>query len=103
MYLILMWSIFIIVTCKFSFYNSNYFLVCCCMFFLIYFCNLIQPTKISLKTATIIVVLPSVLFWYVISVYNNFLCINPIKYEILILIICFYSYILLYIICECEF
>lgn len=63
-----------------------------------YFCNLITFTKVSLRTIAFALTIPSVIYWYVAFIYNDFLSLVPIRYEAFICLFLLYLYFLIYIV-----
>lgn len=97
--LILGWFNFIIFISLFSELTQfQYFLYGSGMFLLTYLYNCIFCVKISPYFVFLSSALPSLLFWYVAFVYNNFLSLTPIKYELFICLLLLYLYILFHII-----
>jgi hypothetical protein len=97
--LILSWFSFIIFISSFlELTQLQYFLYGCSMFWFIYLYNCIFCVKISPYFVFVSSAVPSILFWYVAFVYNDFLSLTPMKYEVLVSLLFFYLYILIYII-----
>lgn len=96
--LILGWFNFIVFISSFSELTQyQYFLYGSSMFLLTYLYNCIFYVKISPYFVFLSSALPSLLFWYVAFVYNDFLSLTPMKYETLIGLLLFYLYVLVYI------
>ena len=96
--LILGWFNFIIFISLFSELTQyQYFLYGSGMLLLTFLYNCIFYVKISPYFVFLSSALPSLLFWYVAFVYNDFLSLTPINYETLIGLLFFYLYILAYI------
>ena len=75
----------------------NYFLYNSIMLCVTYFYNLIETKAISPNILGIIIIIPSILFWYIAYVYNDFLSITPIRYEIFVSLLLIYSYTLYFL------
>lgn len=96
--LILSWFSFIIFISSFSELTQlQYFLYGCCMFWFTYLYNCVFGVKISPYFVFVSSAVPSILFWYVAFVYNDFLSLTPMKYEVFVSLLFFYLYILIYI------
>nr|BBC77915.1 hypothetical protein [Nitzschia palea] len=67
------------------------------MFYFIYLYNQVKPTSISLKLVLLLFNVPTLIFWYIIFVYNDFLSINPVSHEIFISWFFIYFYLMLYL------
>ena len=85
-----------------EFNQYQYFLVSNLMFCLTYLYNQFSYVKISLRVTLLLINIPSLILWYVAFVYNDFLAINPIPYEILAFLFFTYTYLILYIILNSE-
>ena len=85
-----------------EFNQYQYFLVSNIMFCLTYLYNQFSYVNISLRVILLLVNIPSLILWYVAFVYNDFLAINPIPYEILVTLFFIYTYLILYIILNSE-
>jgi len=66
------------------------------MFYFMYLYNQVKPTSISSKAVLLLFNIPTLIFWYVIFVYNDFLSINPVSYEVFISWFFIYFYLMLY-------
>lgn len=75
----------------------QYFLYGSCMFWFIYLYNCMFCVKISPYFAFLSSAIPSILFWYIAFVYNDFLSLTPVKYELFISLLFSYLCILIYI------
>jgi hypothetical protein len=62
-----------------------------------YWYNWINPLKFFFKTTILFLILPSVILWYIFFIYNDFLALIPIKYEILVGLVFTYFCTTLYI------
>nr|YP_010133775.1 hypothetical protein KYU99_mgp21 [Nitzschia supralitorea]QWM93265.1 hypothetical protein [Nitzschia supralitorea] len=99
MNLFISWLSFVILVCTFSkFTKFHYFLYSIFMLCFSYFCNLITSTKISLRTIAFTLTIPSVIYWYVAFIYNDFLSLVPMRYEVFISLFLVYLYLLIYIV-----
>lgn len=97
--LILSWFSFIIFVSLFpELVQLQYFLYGSCMFWFTYLYNCIFCVKIPPYFVLLSSAIPTVLFWYVAFVYNDFLSLTPMKYEIFLSLLFFYFYILTYIV-----
>ena len=77
--------------------QTHFLLFSCSMFYLLYLCNRIRPTDLPLKSALLLFNFPTIILWYVAFVYNDFLCINPISYEVFMSLFFIYFYVILYV------
>jgi hypothetical protein len=92
------WLGFVLLLCTFSKLTKfRYFLYSIFMLCFSYFCNLIPSTKISLRTIVALTI-PSIIYWYVAFIYNDFLSLAPMKYEAFISLFLLYLYLLIYIV-----
>lgn len=66
------------------------------MFYFMYLYNQVKPTSISSKAVLLLFNIPTLILWYVIFVYNDFLSINPVSYEVFISWFFIYFYLMLY-------
>jgi hypothetical protein len=66
------------------------------MFYFMYLYNQVKPTSISSKAVLLLFNIPTLIFWYVIFVYNDFLSINPVAYEVFISWLFIDFYLMLY-------
>jgi hypothetical protein len=99
MNLFISWLSFVILVCTFSkFTKFHYFLYSIFMLCFSYFCNLIASTKISIRTIALTLTIPSVIYWYVAFIYNDFLSLVPMRYEVFISLFLLYLYLLIYIV-----
>ena len=73
-----------------------------CMLCLTCLYNLIYFIKIPSKAIVAVFTIPNVIFLYVVFVYNDFLSLTPIKYEVLISSLVFYSCVLTLIVYEMK-
>lgn len=85
-----------------EFSQYQYCLVSNLMFCLTYLYNQFKYVSISLRIFLLLVNIPGLILWYVAFVYNDFLAINPIPYEILTTLFFIYTYLILYIILNSE-
>lgn len=72
--------------------QTHFLLFSCSMFYLLYLCNKIRPTDLSFKLALLLSNFPTIILWYLAFVYNDFLCITPISYEIFMSLFFVYFY-----------
>ena len=66
------------------------------MFYLIYVTNKVRPFKLTLRGLLLLLSVPNFLFGYVAFVYNDFLALNPISYELFITLLFIYVYVITY-------
>jgi hypothetical protein len=66
------------------------------MFYFIYLYNQVKPINISLKSLLLLFNIPTLIFWYIGFVYNDFLSINPTPHEVFISWFFIYLYLMLY-------
>lgn len=103
MNLVIIWVCFVLLmTMSEQLDQYHYFLFSSSMLYFTYVYNKIRPIKMSLRLSVVFLIIPSIIFWYIIFVYNDFLCLTPIKHEILICLLFFYVYIMAYIFWECP-
>ena len=103
MILLLIWILFIFSLSLARELNQFQYFICSgLMFYFIYLYHQMYSIKIHLRTNICLLIVPSIIFWYIAFVYNNFLCLTPIKYEILVGMVFFHAYIMLYIFLECP-
>lgn len=73
------------------------------MFLVIYLYNKkYYPYILSARIAVLFLTIPSTIFWYIIFVYNNFLCVNPLKYNVLVNLLFCYIYVFIYVFFETK-
>lgn len=77
----------------------QYFLYSSCMLCFNCLYNLIYSVKIPAKVIVLILTIPSIIFWYVAFVYNDFLSLTPMKSEMFVILF-FYLCVLLFIVCS---
>jgi hypothetical protein len=80
--------------------QPHYLLFSGLMFYLTYVYNKINPFKMTVRKTIILLTIPNLIFWYIGFVYNDFLCLTPISYELFIALLFTYTYLLLYIFTE---
>jgi hypothetical protein len=66
------------------------------MFYFMYLYNQVKPTSISSKSVLLLFNVPTLIFWYIIFVYNDFLSINPVSHEVFMSWFFIYFYLMLY-------
>lgn len=99
--LLIIWVSFVIVISVFQELNQlDYFLYSCVILCLLYFYNLVNHTSISLRVVILISSIPNIIFWDVAFVYNDFLSLTSIRYEIFVSLLFIYVYVIIYIFCE---
>ena len=67
------------------------------MFYFIYGYNKLDPFILSFKTTLLFLILPSIIFWYIFFIYNDFLALLPVKWEIFVGLLFTYFYVTLYL------
>ena len=97
MILILMWISFIYaLSCSEYLTHSQYFVCSIFMFYFIYISNILDPKHVSFRIFIIFLTIPSAILWYIAFVYNDFLCLTPISYELFVVLFFNYVYLMLY-------
>jgi len=103
MILLLVWVIFILsLSLAKELDQIHYCLFSILMLYFIYLYDQVYTIKISLRTNICLLLIPSIIFWYIAFVYNDFLCLTPISHETLISILFFHAYIMMYVFWECP-
>ena len=103
MILLLVWPFFILLLSLAKELDQiHYFLSSVLMFYFTYLYDQVYIIKISLRTNVCLLLIPSIIFWYIAFVYNDFLCLTPISHEILVSILFFHAYIMMYVFWECP-
>jgi len=101
MNLVIIWICFILLmTMSEKLDQSHYLLFSSLMLYLTYLFNRIQPIKMAPRTSILFLAIPSIIFWYIVFVYNNFLCLTPISYEYLVSLMLVHSYLMTYLFWE---
>lgn len=77
----------------------QYFLYGSCMLCFTCLYNFIFFVRIKPKVIFFFFTLPSIIFCYIVFVYNDFLSLAPMNYEVWISLLIFYLYILVSVIC----
>lgn len=104
MSLIVIWGSFIISVSYFEELNQyQYLFFSSFMLCLTYFYNQISIISLSLKIYVSVFNIPSLILWYMAFVYNDFLAINPISYELFTTMFFIYAYLILWIIGNSDF
>nr|BBC77748.1 hypothetical protein [Nitzschia sp. NIES-3581] len=70
------------------------------MFNITYLYNRIFDVNIPIRAIVVLVNIPIMILWYIAFVYNDFLCINPISYEMFVYIYLLYLYLNIYFYCD---
>jgi hypothetical protein len=97
--LIISWFSFIIFIISFQELSQlQYFLFSSCMFCFIYLYNFNYFVKISPKVVFLVSSIPSAIFYYIIFVYNDYLSLTPIKYEVFVSVSIVYFFVLVFVI-----
>ena len=101
MSLVLAWISFIILM-SFSeeLDQSHYLLFSSSMFYFTYLYNKIRPSYMSIKITLILINISSLILWYIAFVYNDFLSIKPMSYELFVSLFFIYVYLMVYIFFE---
>ena len=103
MILLLVWTPFIfLLSLAKELDQIHYFLSSVLMFYFTYLYDQVYIIKISLRTNVCLLLIPSIIFWYIAFVYNDFLCLAPMSHEILVSILFFHAYIMIYVFWECP-
>ena len=103
MILLLAWTLFVLsMSLAKELEQIHYFSFSVLMLYFIHLYDQVSPIEISLRTNLCVSFIPSIIFWYIAFVYNDFLCLTPISYEILVSILFFHIYILIYVFWECP-
>ena len=98
MNIILFWSSFIVFTSFSDNLNSfHYFLLSSFMLCITYTLSQTDLFKLSLKSGIILSNIPMSVLWYIIFVYNDFLNLNPVAYELLLILLFTYILIVVYL------
>ena len=101
MVLLLTWILFIFVIGLAKELDQIYYFCCSVlMLYFTYLCDQALSAKFSLRMNLFLLTIPSIIFWYIMFVYNNFLCLTPVNHEILVSILFFHTYVVLYIFWE---
>jgi hypothetical protein len=67
------------------------------MLYFTYRYNRITPLFLSTRLVLLIFNVPAFLLWYVTFVYNDFLCLNPVSYEMFMSLLLMYVCLVLYL------
>jgi hypothetical protein len=98
MRIVLTWAIFIILmSVSEDLDQPHYLLFSCFMFYFTYINNQVKPRIMTIKWTIIFLITPNLIFWYIGFVYNDFLCLNPISYEMFMSILFTYFYLMIYL------
>jgi hypothetical protein len=101
MVLVAVWTGFILLMVFSEELNqSHYLLFSGSMFYFTYVYNKITPFKMTIRKTIVSLIIPNLIFWYIGFVYNDFLCLTPISYELFVTLLFTYIYLLLYIFIE---
>ena len=79
---------------------NHYLLFCFTMFYITFLYNQIYSVKITPKYFASLILLPSLIIWWILYVFNYLLSMAPLDEHLVIFIIFFYFYILIYIFWE---
>ena len=95
---LLIWVSFVLLMSLSEGLDLNHFLLFSgFMFYFHYISNEIKPINLSWKAIVLLVNLPTTLFWYLAFVYNDFLCITPVSYEVFLSVFSLYLFANFYI------
>lgn len=101
MVLVIAWIIFILfIIFSKDVLQFRYLLFSICMFCFTYYYNKISPFILTLRKAIVLLSIPHIVFWHIAFVYNDFLCLNPISYELFLTFLFTYIYVLIYVFTE---
>nr|YP_009495409.1 hypothetical protein [Cylindrotheca closterium]AWQ64056.1 hypothetical protein [Cylindrotheca closterium] len=101
MILLLFWTFFVFsLSLAKELDQFHYLLSSLSMLCSIYLYDQVSPLKISLRTNICLLLIPSIIFWYIAFVFNGFLCLTPISHEILVSLLFIHTYILIYVFWE---
>ena len=79
------WVCFVLLTSLFQELSQLYYLIFSfLMLSLTYFINKNYPFEINRKLVVTLLAIPSLIFWYILFIYNNFLCLSPVDDRILL-------------------
>ena len=94
----LIWTVFIVLISVLEELDKRHFVLFGgSMFYFIYLYNQVKPTSISSKSILLLFNIPTLIFWYIGFVYNDFLSLNPASYEVFISWFFIYLYLILYL------
>ena len=103
MILLLIWVVFVFsLSLAKELDQLHYFLFSSLMFYLSYLYHQTHPAKVPLLMNVCLLVIPSIIFWYIAFVYNNFLCLTPLSQEVLVSMVFFHIYVMVYVFWECS-
>jgi hypothetical protein len=94
----LSWVFFIVlISCAEKVNSMYFFYFSSIMIWFTYLINTFKNIYLSLKVNSVLLTMPSFIFWYLFITYNDFLKINSISYEIVFILMSAYFYILIYL------
>jgi hypothetical protein len=97
----LSWVFFIVlISCAEKVNSMYFFYFSSIMIWFTYLINTFKNIYLSLKVNSVLLTMPSFIFWYLFITYNDFLKINSISYEIVFILMSAYFYILIYLFLE---
>jgi len=101
MSLILTWISFVVLM-SFSeeLDQSHYLLFSSSMLYFTYLYNKVIPTYMSVKITLLLVNISSLILWYIAFVYNDFLSLKPLSYELFVSLFFTYIYLMIYVFFE---
>ena len=103
MNLFIIWICFVfLMTVSKQLDQYHYMLFSVSMLYFTYVYNRIYPIRMSLRATVMFLIIPSTIFWYIAFVYNNFLCLTPLNYDLLACLLFIYVYLTTYIFWECP-
>lgn len=97
MFLVVFWASFILLMtlCE-ELDQLHYLLFGSSMLYFTYIINKVKPFRLTLRGLLFFLSIPNFIFGYIVFVYNDFLALNPISYELLIAVVFIYVYIITY-------
>jgi len=97
MNLTLIWTGFIILISVLEELDKRHFVLFGgSMFYFIYLYNQLKPISLSSKLVLLLFNIPTLVFWYIGFVYNDFLSINPVSSKVFVSWLFIYLYLTLY-------
>jgi len=97
MNLTLIWTGFIILISVLGELDKRHFVLFGgSMFYFIYLYNQLKPVSLSSKLVLLLFNIPTLVFWYIGFVYNDFLSINPVSSEVFMSWFFIYLYLMFY-------
>jgi hypothetical protein len=98
MRLIFLWISFIYaLSCSEYLTHYQYFVSSIFMFYFIYLLNNLYEKHVSSRIFIVFLTIPSAIFWYIAFVYNDFLCLTPLSYELFMVLFFNYIYLMVHL------